>query len=49
MVESKSKGAVRLNAQAMKEWEKRISEVQKAQQERQKRPSSNGSSAAAAG
>lgn len=49
MVESKSKGAVPLNEEALKEWEKRIREAQKAQQKRQKRLSGNNSGAAAAG
>lgn len=46
MVESKSKGAVRLNEEAMKEWEKRLREARKAQAERQRRLSGNNSNAA---
>ena len=47
MVESKSKGSVRLDKEAVKNWEERIREVQKARQERQQRLSGNQNSNAA--
>jgi hypothetical protein len=48
MVVSESKGSVRLNEEAMKAWEKRIKEAQKAQQKRRRRASKNAGGTASA-
>jgi hypothetical protein len=48
MVVSESKGSVRLNEEAMKAWEERIKEAQKAQQKRRRRASKNAGGTASA-
>jgi hypothetical protein len=45
MVESKSKGSVRLNEKAMRTWEKRIQKAKEKQQQQQQQQSSNGAGA----
>jgi len=46
VVESKSKGSVRLNKEDMKAWEERLKEAERKQQERRRRASRGNSSAA---
>lgn len=50
MVESKSKGSMRPNKEAMKDWEERVKEAENKQQERRRRSSKNiGGAASASG